>query len=373
LPLTDADRLLNERDCGLRITGRDPTLNLLRDASFFLIGVLTGMRCEEIVGIETGACRTESTSGVTYHWLRSIEHKTKKGRVEYMMPEVCHRVIAVMERWSAPLRAELRLEAKRMAGASAPTGMQEQLRRRAEVLSDRSRLFLGRGGQTQQVRALSGDSCIDRMQSFADHAGVEWKLRPHQLRRAYAWTFVRHRLGNLLFLKEQFKHSSLSMTQLYAANGQQDEALYEDLFNEISAQKVELVDGWLTSDSPLAGKAGQRIALMRAHDFPDRKAMLAETMDAINIRSTGHSWCLAQDEGCGGAGLYEATRCGSCADAVIDGGHGPVWQAIRAHQLELLPEAVSLGPATVQRVQRDLQRTEDVLAQLGWVPQADRA
>ena len=68
------------------------------------------------------------------------------------------------------------------------------------------------------------------MKGFAAYAGVDWRLSPHQLRRAYAWTFVRHRLGNVLFLKEQFKHSSIEMTQLYAANPMQDDALFEDLF-----------------------------------------------------------------------------------------------------------------------------------------------
>lgn len=38
---------------------------------------------------------------------------------------------------------------------------------------------------------------------------------------------------------------------------------------------------------------------------------------------------------------------------------------IHAHQLELQVEARELGPAAVQRVQRDLHRVEDVLKQLG--------
>jgi integrase len=360
--LADADRVLDERDRGERLTGYDVGVNCVRDACFFLMGVLTGMRCEEIVGIEVGAARTEMRDDVALHWVSSIEHKTKKGRVEYLMPALGHRVLAVMERWSEPLRAELQ------ALFTQPASDAKALRRRGEALADARRLFLGRGGAGRQIRALSGLACRERMQRLAEHAGVDWQLRPHQLRRTYAWTFARHRLGNLLFLKEQFKHSSLSMTQLYAANPMQDDALYEDLFAEIANRKVELVEGWLNSEQPLAGRAGEKIVKMRAHDFPDRTAMIRQTAEVVTIRSTGHAWCLAQDDGCGGAGLYEPTRCAGCADAVIDEGQRGVWRELHAHQTELLEEAAALGPATVQRVTRDLKRSEAVLKALGWQP-----
>lgn len=363
--LARADIMLNDRDLGLRLTGFDPELNLLRDACFFLLGVLTGMRCEEIAGIEVGAGRKERKEGLVYNWVQSIEHKTKKGRVEYLMPAVGHRVLKVMERWSAPLRQELQSCVLQLEANHSPVGLPERMRVLAAARADCNRLFLGRAGPTPQIRTVSGLHWAGRMKGFAAYAGVDWRLSPHQLRRAYAWTFVRHRLGNVLFLKEQFKHSSIEMTQLYAANPMQDDALFEDLFTEISARKVELIEGWLHADTPLAGRAGQRIVSMRAHDFPSRETLIEETADWINIRSTGHSYCLAQDDGCGGAGLYEPWRCGACNDSVIDSSQRIAWQAIHAHQLELQVEARELGPAAVQRVQRDLHRVEDVLKQLG--------
>lgn len=226
--LARADSLLNERDLGARLTGFDRELNLLRDACFFLLGVLTGMRCEEIAGLEVGAGRRERKDGLVYNWVQSIEHKTKKGRVEYLMPAVGHRVLKVMERWSAPLRHELRNQVLQLEGDQSPDGMPERMRVLAAARADRDRLFLGREGRTQQIRTVSGLHWAGRMKGYAAHAGVDWRLCPHQLRRVYAWTFVRHRLGNILFLKEQFKHSSIEMTQLYAANPMQDDALFED-------------------------------------------------------------------------------------------------------------------------------------------------
>lgn len=370
--LERADDLIDRRDRGAGLAGDGYKLNLVRDACFLLIGLTTGMRCEEIVGIEVGAGRTDYFKEFEMHWVRSIEHKTKKGPVEYLMPKMGHRVLAVMERWSQPLRTRLKAQL-----AELPSGP-HTAQRRAQIASDMNRLFLGHRNAREDIRALSGSACTQRMEVFAKAAGVEWTLKPHQLRRAYAWAFARHRLGNLLLLKDQFKHSSLSMTQLYAANPQQDEALFADVFDEIAAQKVELIEEWLNAERPLAGRGGERIVKMRANDFPDRKALIVETADMVNIRSTGHGWCLAQEEGCGGAGLYEPTRCVNCSDAVIDHTYKGVWQALRAHQMELVDEAKMLGPATLERVERDLRATESVLANLGWraeeeVPRAKAA
>ena len=77
------------------------------------------------------------------------------------------------------------------------------------------------------------------MADLANAAGTSWKLTPHQTRRTYARLFVESRMGrtSLIFLKEQFKHSSMSMIQLYASNPQQDRALFDDILSELTAYK----------------------------------------------------------------------------------------------------------------------------------------
>ncbi len=361
--LKPAPRLLEELKQGLRDPCCDSELLLLRDACFYLLGVLTGMRCSEISGINAGAWRVETKDGFTFHWVASVEHKTGKGHVEYLMPSMGIEILAVLEKLSEPLRALLstQLEAaeKVYAQNSNPLLLQEI----AASRDGRNRLFLAR--IRKGVRTITGHGWGIQMKRFAKSAGVDWSLAPHQLRRLYGYTFVRHKLGNILFLKEQFKHSSLSMTQLYAANPYQEAALYDEILEEIHRQKADVVLKWLDDDSPLSGGAGRKIMEMRAHDFPDRKALILETSDKLSIRSTGHSWCLAQDDGCGGAGLYERTQCGGCGNGVIDVSFQPVWKEIYQHQTELLGELDDLGPGASARVKRDFERAQKVLADLG--------
>ncbi|MFO7074070.1 integrase, partial [Pseudomonas aeruginosa] len=98
-----------------------------------------------------------------------------------------------------------------------------------------------------------------------------------------------------------------------------------------------------------------------------RAALLAQTAPHANIRATGHGWCIATERGCGGAGLYEATRCPGCKHSVIDETFAGTWQGIYSQQRELM-KIEDAGPAVKQRAERDLQVALDVINSLGLSP-----
>ena len=360
--LDRADALLDERDRGERSAFRGAEIIGVRDACFYLLGVLTGMRSSELSSIEIGAGRTEVKNDITFHWVASVEHKTKKGRVEYLMPSMGHDILRILERWSQPYRERLAVQIAAMAKLEEQL-TPEELQWLATARSNTRMLFLGNG--SSGIVPVSGNRWIQILPQFALYAGTDWKLAAHQMRRLYAYTFVRHRLGDLLFLKEQFKHSVIDMTQLYASNPLQDTALYDDILTELMTYKAGVVAQWLGKDEPLAGGAGLKIKELRAHDFEGRKELLTETSLRINIRSTGHSWCLAQDEGCGGSGIYAKGTCGECGDGLIDSRFIPIWQEAYRHHKELRKEAAEIGPGVVRRVERDLAQAAKILKDLG--------
>ena len=366
--MAQASALLDARDQGaMRPTA--PPLLALRAAALYLVSITTGMRNDEVLGLKNGAWRSEVRGGTTYHWVRSIEHKTKKGSVEYLCPALTHEVLATLQRFAEPLQMQLDAEIQSLQH-TAPTP--EGLARLAQARADRNRLFLGVSQSNHnRVRVLTTAVCGSAMADLANAAGTSWKLTPHQTRRTYARLFVESRMGrtSLIFLKEQFKHSSMSMTQLYASNPQQDRALFDDILCELTAYKGELLDAW-TGTAALSGGAGHKIVALRATAHRDRKALLNSAAEQIHIRATGHGWCLAQDEGCGGAGLYEATRCVDCKNAVIDDSFADTWLGIHEQQLELL-SLDDVGPAVQQRARRDAERSATVLADLGIAPPKD--
>lgn len=142
------------------------------------------------------------------------------------------------------------------------------------------------------------------------------------------------------------------MSQLYAANPAQDPALYEDILAEYFDIKRDLLQGWSNPDHRLSGGAGRKIIEMRASAVPDRERFVANTVMQINIRATGHSWCIAQDTGYGGAGLHESTRCVDCKNAVIDEEHVEMWRGIHDQHRKML-ELDDLGPVANDRIRRN--------------------
>jgi hypothetical protein len=120
----------------------------------------------------------------------------------------------------------------------------------------------------------------------------------------------------------------------------------EWMIPEIGAKCVQILERW-------------------AAPLRTRKKLAEDTAGLVNIRATGHGWCLASDAGCGGQGLYEPTRCLDCRNGVIDSSHVHVWESILAQQRELLVSAADCGPSGSRRIQRDLAHAEKVLGNLG--------
>lgn len=340
----------------------------LRDAALYLVSITTGMRSDEVLGIEVDAYREETLAGVTYRWVRTVENKTGKGAVEYLCPAITGKVLRQLERWGEPYRRRLRQEIadleKQVPSASRDLRL---LKARADV----NRVFLSvSSSKAWRVSALTSGAARESMLRTAKAAGSDWVLNPHQTRRTYARMVVESKMGraSLLFLKWQLKHTSMIMTQGYASNPLADRTLVEDYLDEMINFRGELLDEW-TLDAPLSGGAGRSIVELRATPHANREALLRSASDHVHIRATGHGWCLAETQGCGGAGLYEATRCVDCRDGVIDPSFAETWIEIHAQQRELL-DLHDAGPAVRIRAEREVRQAAKVLRDLGLEPQA---
>lgn len=376
--LAAAPEILNERDAG-RLGFRNPALIRIRDAALYVLSITSGMRNEEAIGVESGSWRSEVRDGVQFHWVATTEHKTGKGKVEFLIPELTVKVLDLMNRYAKPLQEKMALEVAELECNPTPQDLTNRMLRLAKAKRDVRKLFLctSMSGQSESagyhVDALSNGGSKVSFRRLAMAAGTDWQLALHQCRKTYARNIVESRMGrsSLVFLKWQFKHSSMSMTQLYASNPMQDASLFDEVLEEMTNFKVDLIESWL-GDQPLSGGAGHEIKKVRAIALKSRTALLAETAPQVHIRATGHGWCLAQEKGCGGAGLYETTRCVGCKNGVIDQSFADVWRGIYDQQNELLA-IDDAGPAVKQRAERDVQWARQVMVDLGVLPQASCA
>ncbi|MEZ0208691.1 MAG: tyrosine-type recombinase/integrase [Candidatus Paceibacterota bacterium] len=365
-----APRLLLERDWK-EWGPRNKNLVRIRDASLYILCITSGMRNDEAIGVEVGSWRSEVRDGVEYNWVGTNEHKTGKGFVEFLVPKLTIEVLELMSVYVKPLQEKLSLEIEELESNLKHRDKIQQSIRLKKAKKDVKKLFLCTSASklsqstNYRIDALSSAASKISFRRLAIAAGTQWPLAPHQCRKTYARNFVESRMGraSLIFLKWQFKHSSMSMTQLYASNPMQDATLFDEILDEMTEFKVDLIESWL-GDQPLSGGAGRAIKKSRVLALKNKTALLTETAEHVHIRATGHGWCLAQERGCGGAGIYEATRCVDCKHSVIDNEFTEIWKGIYEQQNELL-SINDAGPAVQQRVFRDIELARKVMKDLG--------
>lgn len=382
--LDEADVLFRSRDAG-EITGYSKQLTAIRDAVLYLLQITSGMRNSESTGVTNGCWRTEVRNGVTYHWVRTREIKTTGGtEVDFLVPPEAVRALEVLQRYAQPLQARLADEARWLEGllATGPdtsgqldNGMSvaEAVQRLNHVRVIGGYLVLGVSvgasdhlGKGSRVDVLSGDACGLQMKRLAKAAGTDWVLGNHQCRRTFAYNVANSRLGRmgLVFLKWQLKHASMSWTQLYAANPYQDHALYGEFEEEMFEARLDLLEGWASSDVPLSGGAGKKIMQTRTRAARDLEQLLRQTAEAVELRSTGHAWCISGTRGCHGQGVYDPSMCGGCSQAIIDKEQAPAWQMIHLDNLRMAA-ITDCGPAVTDKARRAVERSTQVLQDLG--------
>lgn len=349
----------------------------IRTAAYIVLAQSTGCRVHELGDAKVGCVLQENVEGVSYYWFKASTRKIGDGPARWLAPEIAVRAVAMLERHSSPLRHQLKARliereaeyAKHDSNDARRAALAAEI---TEIKRNVDRLFLSEGPDGR-IASTDTKSHNKQLNAFARRMGIALgsPLHTHRFRRTYAVIVVRLNKGirvDLVTLKEHFKHASILMTEWYASLSDADRELLGIIDDEVDLFDGVLVDHWLQPETPLAGGLGARIrAYAGQHHkpiiFKSRKAFLEIIRDGLSIRATGHSWCLAEGSGCGGQGLFEATRCADCGHAVIDDSHVPIWQGIRAQQQELLA-LDDIGPGGRQRATDALAKAEDVLQTL---------
>jgi integrase len=396
--LERAKVLLDDRDHGLMEAASD-RLIAIRDAVLYQLQITSGMRNSESAGLRNGCWREEEKTlrdgkRVIFHWVRTREIKTTGGKeMDYLVPRELLASLELLQRYAQPLQRRLADEGvwleKALSERTAVDGrlsngmtVSQAIQRLNHVRRIGDHLFLTVSNWASdhpetgsRVEVLSAQSSVNALDRLARAAGVEWKMGNHQCRRTFAWNVANSRLGRmgLIFLKWQFKHASVSWTQLYAANPRQDQALYDEFGDAMWESKVDLIASWQAADVRLSGGAGKKLMQTRATPVKNPQQLLEATADSVNVRSTGHAWCMTGTQACHGQGVYDPTLCGGCSRAVIDESHGSRWQMIHLDNLRLAA-ITDCGPAVEDKARRAVEMSTQVLSDLGVpLPSAEQA
>jgi hypothetical protein len=346
----------------------------LRSACYIVLAVTSGCRNHELAYIKNDPDNpdpakrrpwysTQDDEGISYWWLRSRSDKTYTGDTEWMIPDKAVEALRVMERWAKPFQEQIQDEIKDRV-ANNPHDPQI-----LEASRHRHALFLGKTSESGLVRTLSNGSWNMALRNFALRCGLEIKLNSHMFRKTFAVYAAKSPYGDLVYMRDHFKHWTLDMQVLYAMNEHQDIDLYGEVLAAKEDIKVGIVEHWLDRETLLTGGAANKIRQYRESSpelkvFETRKQMAEAISEQVHIRAASHVWCINDTAGCKSQGLIDRTNCVDCENSVIDDTKKAVWQGIYQQQLELL-EIKDIGQAAIERVRRDVDKAAGVLAELG--------
>jgi integrase len=333
-------------------------------AMAIIILTFSGIRIHELCAIQTDAYRVEDNEDEVYYWLKSHSSKTYEGYTEWLVPEIVIQAIEVQKVYVKPLQERLRQEQTELLAKDPhdPRGL--------KIDNFKHHLFLTNSTQQgNQINALSRLAFDKRLKAFGKALGIE-KLASHRFRRTFAVYVAQSAYGDLRYLKQHFKHWGMDMTLLYSANQAQDEELYNEIAVQIKNFKIARVEEFLDEDTIITGGLANKLISYRSNNesvktFDSRAQMAERISDTVHLRSTGHSWCTSDNSGCGGRSVIEGTACADCDESIIEKKrHGEYFKGIYVQQLELR-QIDDIGEAGKQRVERDIERCERVLKDLG--------
>lgn len=329
----------------------------LRDCCLLIILLTTGIRVHELCNLKRDNWYSEVRDGERFYFIGSKSEKTDEGNTHWLCPEIAIDALKVLGELMLPMQSLLErqlIDAQREGNAKEAARLQR---------FSGSVMLAKKMKQSNKVSVMSGGSVNDGLQKLVNQLGLTFNLASHMFRRTFAVYVVHHKLGDLRYLRDHFKHWSLEMTILYAMNDKQDLELYDEIYAAFDNERQGIIGHWLEPDTPLSGGLASQIRNLRDKDTPtrtykSRAAVIEHLSEQIYIRSTGLAWCTNDDGSCAGG------RCEECEHGVIDDKKQAFWEGVYAQQIEL-KQIEGLGESGQCTVDKAIIRCEKVLSDLG--------
>jgi site-specific recombinase XerD len=342
--------------------GTDGELNRsitkLRDSCIWLILLTTGIRVHELANIKRDTWFSKEKDGERFYYLSSKSEKTDEGETHWLCPKLTIDALQVLERITAPLEVQRQqqFEEARRNGDGKRIGEFEAI--------DQKVLLSKVLHKENQIAGLSSAQINNCLQGLVDDLGLGWDIASHQFRRTFARFVVHHKLGDLRYLRDHFKHWSLDMTALYASDENLDMELFDEIYAAYEDKRTDIISHWMEPDTNLSGGLGRKIVALRSKDelvrtYKNRQDMIRQISEQINLRATGIAWCTNDAGGCGSG------QCDDCEKGVIDEANEKKWEAIYVQQIELLNIETDVGDSGKKTIKRAMSRCEKVLTDLG--------
>jgi len=352
-----ANTYLKEKDYGGTLLEFTNELTDLRDSCLIIILTTSGIRSHELASLKSGMHRKVKDDDATYYWMGGRSDKTYAGDTEWLVCEVTHNAIKVLEELSAPLRESLRQQ--HLDVPHGPEAVEAEPHQNGLLLAECPR-------KGRQIRTLSGLAVINAINRFAQRNGlIGWDFTNHQFRRTFATYAASSPYGGLRFLKEHFKHWSWDMSMLYALNENADRELIDMILDARNEKETDIFQHMLESEVPLVGgEVAQVINTLRGKvkTFSSNRELAEKLHKQLSLLPVLFGWCT-RDTGACSNGLGNPTKCLDCSNVVIDDTKMTLMLERYKQLLELRGTEVLSEPVQM-RIDKQVRLFESILKEM---------
>ena len=365
------DNVSRARGLAAKAMGFKGTLDLncqertLRDCCYIIILFFSGMRQSEVLSIKKGAIRKEALDiDESLIWLDATLYKTSREdhgeAASWLVPNIVVSAIDTLQDIREVYIDDIEEYIHKLEHAIlANEDVQESRIKLQRIVNDLNNLFVTYDSRSNSWGCVTGKTMDKYLKQYCVDRNIDHQLSSHQFRHTFARMVARHKLGDLHYLRDHFKHWSQDMTNGYAGANNND--IFEEISEEVARHKENIIFNLLKSKDDLLGKRGAEIQRFRGTIVNEQniKEIAISLAPDTYIRGNGHSWCISSPgKQCSGICVYDRTLCGNCENATIERScHLPIWYELKS-QLEETIGYTSFGSPARQRAEAQLKRIE---------------
>jgi hypothetical protein len=349
LPQTASEIIapLKGKIAGIKLVNGNDFLHYLGQlitSCYIICGGFSGMRDSELDKLTPDSYYKDTFEGRDYHMLQSHTFKLGEKRETWVTAPATKQAIELISTLTKGWRCQVDYpndkytntiwvnQTARSKPPSLIVNWNDRLQRFCKQFS-----FVVTQKDYQEC-VDSNPAALERVKKYVK-VGQPWYMTTHQFRRSLAFYCIKHRLGTVIALKQQFKHLYLAMTEWYTNGGKlasirnltvdsKIQASLSKINAEMTANKI--FRQW-HSDDKLSGVHGKAIVKMR-DDVPHIYSSWDVIYQAVKCRrltlhGTAHSYCKSGYD-CDMDGVATPQFCVDCSSgsSIIDEKQAKWWQ-----------------------------------------------
>lgn len=349
-------------------------------ACFICCGAFSGMRVSELLEITEDSYFKTCFDGKTFHMLQAKTFKLGQKKATWVTAPITEKAVQLAAVLTQSWRDEYNDHQPQKVNV---LWFNKGARSKKPVIISDWNLRLQRFTQHFNILVSESDlkECIECNPNSTESIrtrvkqGKPWHMNTHQFRRTLAFYTIKHRLGNAIALKQQFKHLYLQMTDWYCAGGVasriKDVEIDEELQQLLDSTQNELITNkfyqWSHSSAPLSGSHGKAIVAMREEGVPH----LYSSWDIIykivknkqlTLHGTLHSYCK-NGYHCDMDGAANPAFCVDCSSgsSIIDSDNARWWQQRHTDLTRYLLSHLTVSPSIYAHCITQIRSAEVVM------------